>query len=304
VIIKSFQPKFIRISLSKNRIMEFMFYQVAISRYNIGERLPYSKSELYEFHFVKNGSKKVGINRKIFYAGKGDIFFIKPGDFHNESTLSDNTSYYFLGFTKNTISTKNILKPSLRIGNRAQILENLSSYPSCIMQSSPKMRKNIEAVFRALNKKDKPTGRITKCLTNIIIELSALLQKSISRTHGIPAGYHVPEGRIKDVIKNAIKYLKTNFSETVDIKKLAFDMHLSYGYFVRIFKKHLGVSPKAFQLEERLKAAAGLLKKTDMKVDEVLERSGFRNRSQFFNLFTEKYGLSPYSFRKYKKASK
>jgi len=109
------------------------------------------------------------------------------------------------------------------------------------------------------------------------------------------------EQRVKNAIMDSLKYIKRHSAETIDIKKLSKNLKFSYGYFERIFKRQIGVTPKTFQIELRLKDAVEMLKKTNLRVDEIIIHSGFRNRTQFFHLFSKQYGSSPVSFRKHKK---
>jgi hypothetical protein len=80
----------------------------------------------------------------------------------------------------------------------------------------------------------------------IVLELAALLQKSVSDSRGRLAGRDIPKGRIKNAVTRSVRYLKANYTESVNMKNLANDLHLSYGYFVRTFKSLVGVSPKTF----------------------------------------------------------
>ena len=51
-------------------------------------------------------------------------------------------------------------------------------------------------------------------------------------------------------------------------------------------------------LEKRLSRAAELLSETEMSVLEIISELGYENGSFFRKKFTEKYGVTPYSYRK------
>ena len=51
---------------------------------------------------------------------------------------------------------------------------------------------------------------------------------------------------------------------------------------------------------KRCEVAALMLRETDLSVEEVIARVGYRNGSFFRALFKEKYGTSPHRYRKNK----
>ena len=260
---------------------------------------PANKQDINEFHYVKEGIVKVIINKKAFYAKKGDVFYVRNGDFHTEHAFTGSTMLCF-SFYKRQIKHP-LIKEKPMSPEKVMMLENLSSFPSYLFKASEALEKNVELMFEAIRKKDEVTPEFTASARFVILELAENLQKAVSSNYKRIINLNIPEKRVKDAVRDAVIYLKQYSTQTVDMKKLSKDLNLSYSYFVRIFKKHIGVAPKTYQIEERLRDAAGLLKKTDIKVDEVLTRAGFRNRAQFFNLFTKQYGLSPDSYRKNKK---
>ncbi|MEE1964199.1 response regulator [Allomuricauda taeanensis] len=78
----------------------------------------------------------------------------------------------------------------------------------------------------------------------------------------------------------------------------ASQMNLSRMQLHRKLKSLLGVSATEFVRNERLKAAAELLKNPELSVAEVAYSSGFNEVTYFSKCFKEVYGLSPSAFRK------
>ena len=54
-------------------------------------------------------------------------------------------------------------------------------------------------------------------------------------------------------------------------------------------------------MEKRLTKAALLLKNTALSVGDIIVMVGYENTSYFYRIFTEKYGMSPKSYRKKEK---
>lgn len=75
-------------------------------------------------------------------------------------------------------------------------------------------------------------------------------------------------------------------------------------YTGTLVKRLLGEPFTKLLLSKRCKAAAEMLKKTDLSVDEIIRLSGYENRSFFRNAFKEKYGKSPSEYRKQRMGNK
>ena len=64
-----------------------------------------------------------------------------------------------------------------------------------------------------------------------------------------------------------------------------------------VFRRATGLSPKRYQLTQRLARAAELLQSTDRPVTEIALQSGFCSLSAFSNSFAREYGCAPSVFR-------
>ncbi len=75
-------------------------------------------------------------------------------------------------------------------------------------------------------------------------------------------------------------------------------MFISRTQLIRKIKDLTGLTPSKFILEIKIKHAVHLLKTTKLTVQEIMFDSGFNNKSYFYRVFAEKYGMSPKDFRK------
>ena len=64
-----------------------------------------------------------------------------------------------------------------------------------------------------------------------------------------------------------------------------------------VFRRATGLSPKRYQLTQRLARAAEMLQSTDRPVTEIALQSGFCSLSAFSNSFAREYGCAPSVFR-------
>ncbi|WP_019029843.1 helix-turn-helix domain-containing protein [Colwellia piezophila] len=94
----------------------------------------------------------------------------------------------------------------------------------------------------------------------------------------------------------ALNHLELNLAEHLNIDDLARIACMSRTKFFYEFKLHLGCSPMAYQLQRRLKQAAGLLK-TGQQITQTCFTLGFSNTSHFSRCFKKLYGISPRQYK-------
>lgn len=103
--------------------------------------------------------------------------------------------------------------------------------------------------------------------------------------------------RIEGLVRQAKCIMAERLDETLDMKKMARDLHLSYVYFRHIFKYYTGIAPHHYHLQLRINRAREMLKGTQLSVKDVAATLGFENQNYFSRLFKKKVGLSPEQWR-------
>jgi AraC-like DNA-binding protein len=95
----------------------------------------------------------------------------------------------------------------------------------------------------------------------------------------------------------AIKIL-SDVDINAPIKEVALSVGMNESYFIRAFKKTVGVSPLAYRNEKRITVAKNLLHETDFSVNEIASLCGFNDAMYFSRLFKLKEGISPLAYRR------
>jgi AraC-like DNA-binding protein len=107
----------------------------------------------------------------------------------------------------------------------------------------------------------------------------------------------INENRATKQKKKILSYIEDGLSEAT-LDGLAREMGYSLQYTGTLAKRLLGVSFSELLQEKRCAAAAKLLKKTDLSVQEIIHRVGYKNESFFREIFKAHYGASPLAYRK------
>lgn len=109
------------------------------------------------------------------------------------------------------------------------------------------------------------------------------------------AAQHLPLPDVMEIMK---LYLRDHLAEQIRVKHLASLVALSPFYFVRTFKRHVGVPPHRYLMTLRMEQACELLATSTLTATQICPRVGFTTLSHFTNTFRRHTGLSPIAFRK------
>jgi len=105
------------------------------------------------------------------------------------------------------------------------------------------------------------------------------------------------ESAIKEMVSDAVGYLKENYWKPLDLDEVAKHCGMSKYHFLRLFKDFSGMTPYRFLTVERVNAARQLLQTTDLQVFEIGVMTGFRDDSNFIRTFKSITGATPQAFR-------
>lgn len=91
--------------------------------------------------------------------------------------------------------------------------------------------------------------------------------------------------------------LDSTMQQGFKIDELACQMGLSTEHFIRQFKKHFSLSPKAYHTRARLEKAASALRGSDKSVKAVAYGLGFGDPKSFTRRFKHYFGVTPSDLR-------
>ena len=95
-------------------------------------------------------------------------------------------------------------------------------------------------------------------------------------------------------LSSIISYLETHISSSnITNEFLAQKMGISEVYLRKLFLSNLGVTPKQYILNLRIKAAQQLLISTSSSITEISEKCGFASVYHFCRIFKQKTALTP-----------
>lgn len=94
-----------------------------------------------------------------------------------------------------------------------------------------------------------------------------------------------------------IRFLKDNLYRDIPVEEMAEVMHFSRTHFTRLFSKEMGLSPRMYLEDLRLKTAMRLLFQEQKSVKETAACCGIYDTNYFCRLFKKRYGISPGKYK-------
>lgn len=111
--------------------------------------------------------------------------------------------------------------------------------------------------------------------------------------------FHLAElqGTREDFIYSGIQRYLCGSRGRVDYDELERMLHYTRDYLNRIVHRRSGMSMVEFGRQLSMEEAARLLAQTDMSVGEIMHSLRYANRTYFYRIFREKYGMTPKAYR-------
>lgn len=236
----------------------------------------------YTLWCIHKGSLCLEINNRLLTAHTGDVILFYPGDTYRAYS---NVDCHFLVFFF-----------SLETGHSIDLLatHNLAG----IYHSSDITHLCHTFCEKYLTNISQYEGVSTNSFLLYADTFSFLAQLLEHTCDSIPF-YQSLQNTPDFLLQQITEYMHEHFNEDITIKDLAKLADMSEKYFIHHFHFHMGISPKQYLIELRMKHALELLSQTNMSVAEIADSLGYADSYSFSKAFHKFYGESPSSFRKH-----
>lgn len=127
-------------------------------------------------------------------------------------------------------------------------------------------------------------------LTTLLLELSQQFIHASINLDGLP---NTGGGNFNILLE----WIRLNITEEFTIDELAEKFNYNKDYMSRMFKKHLGVSPRKYINGMKILKAKEYLCQFDLSIKEIAYKLGFKDEKYFMKLFKEYENLTPSTYR-------
>lgn len=258
--------------------------KISVKYPSLTKSFPAHWHEYFEIEIVRDGSACILVNGREYRAGRGDIFFLTPTDFHE-----------------------------LRLDNEKLDMINISFASDMLDMEAQNMISRFK-IRSAIHPGEEDYGKITKIIDEIDNEIKKLdicyeivictLIKQL-----IAEMIRCSKGEERNAEKNggsmmqaALSYIRCNLRKPITLAEVAERFYYSPNYFSTLFHREMGMTFKSYLCNARLDLAMKTIRSTDMPVSSICYECGFMSEAHFIRAFKEKYGASPRHFRNVKRS--
>jgi AraC-like DNA-binding protein len=204
--------------------------------------------------------------------GRGDTVFVNPGDIHSCNPINQDWSYRMLFIDSNWISQLQSEMSGLNGADYLPFAESLTSSVQSYQQ--------FQLLFETLLHEKNPLVAESRLLETLQPCFVAKKPEK-NDSHNIR--------RVRELLCDqlAINHSLDDLAQTSDLSRF---------HLIRSFKQRYGLSPHAYQLDERIKHAKTLLKSGHSLID-IAHLLGFSDQSHLQRNFKKRLGITPKQYQ-------
>lgn len=104
-------------------------------------------------------------------------------------------------------------------------------------------------------------------------------------------------GLSPSLFRRVADYIEANLTEDISLKDIASVCGLNEYYFLRAFRRTIGLTPHQYVINKRIERARELLKDKNLSITAIAYSLGFSTPSHFADTFRRLIGLTPREYR-------
>lgn len=132
--------------------------------------------------------------------------------------------------------------------------------------------------------------KATRSIKEMIDWVHYVIEKASEQTEKVE--------EVNTIVETIMNFIAVNIDNSeLSRKDIAKHVFLNEDYLSRLFKKEVGIPLSNYIMEERIKLAKDLLRRTDLSVSDVATSVGYSNFSHFTKIFKKQIGVNPKEFR-------
>lgn len=166
--------------------------------------------------------------------------------------------------------------------------EKYSSYLFFSAKDILPVQNLLENMIWTIFKKSSHTNTLNQTTMGLIFMNLSAFAKNVNRGQGM-----IYE---QNLIFTTLRYIETNY-RTGSLAEIADKLKQPVYAMSRLLKKYTGKNFKELLRERKLEQASYYLSETTMTIESIIKEIGYDNSSYFYNVFEEKYGVSPGTYR-------
>lgn len=259
-----------------------------------GNSYPWHWHDEIELAYVEKGMLTVSINEQRYNLESGDGFFINSGVLHGFAATQETECLLpnvlfrasLIYGTQDSVYWKKYMRPLMEAVNLSHII---------LKKDVPWQKdflNHIKTAYEALLlKKIGYELRVRNELTEVIC---LIWENCFVQISNQKAQNYTEVNRLRKMLD----FIQQCYMEPIQIQQIAEAASVSKTECLRCFNRVIGVSPKQYLINLRIRKAKELLSESSLTLMEICSNCGFQNQSYFTKMFREETGISPGRWRK------
>lgn len=248
-------------------------------------------SNTWHMLYVTSGRFGAYVNGNLQNLTKGDILLNAPGEIFLLQKQNQPFEYIYIYFTQEPLQGKNgWICESIPEKRR---LENLYINGTQFRRHQS-IRINMDHEF------DKMLQIFESQFPFSDIELKGKLITLFSKLLRYSISSDIASRNLDDysICEEICDYIVQNYKKSLTLKSLSRQVKMSPFHLAHKFKNVIGTSPIKFMINIRIKESQSLLEKTNLRISEIANESGFNDCYYFTRIFKKYTGVTPSEYRK------
>lgn len=229
------------------------------------------------------------INEDLRMMDKGDVLLIGPNELHRDSNIDYASCLVFQFDVQEQLEHSGL--PYYRFFAESPLPLSRLNY---IFREQPEARNSVAESVKTIYKESESKKEGYEIAISIEIKKIILTLLRADTERLVPTRENADVLRLKPVLD----YIENRIGDKLQVEEACKLANMSYHYFVKYFKKAMGVSFVDYVTLKKINRSERLLLTKDMSISQIGEEVGMSNMAHFYKMFRKFKGCSPNEFRK------
>lgn len=243
-----------------------------------------------ELLLVESGSMEVYIEEERIDLHQGDLAIIGTHQLHRDRICGEVVDYIVLQFDIEQFFDHSTM-PYMRYFSETK---NPLSKANYIFRENEAVRDEIADCVREILQEATRKESGYELAVNLLIKKILLLLLRGDNRKVLAEQEDFERIRLKPVLV----YVEQHLTDRIQVEEVCKLANMSYYYFVKYFKKSMGLSFTEYVNYRKIKWAERILLTKDLSISEVGDRIGMPNMAHFYKMFKKYNDCSPKEFQK------
>ncbi|MCM3746928.1 AraC family transcriptional regulator [Paenibacillus pasadenensis] len=243
-----------------------------------------------ELLYIISGSLEVHVEEERFHLNAGDVAVIGANQLHRDRCSSETLDYIVLQFDLEQFFDHSTM-PYMRFFMETNHPLSQVNY---IFQDSPLVKEEIGLISKEILEEATTKKLGYELAVNLLLKKILLLLLRNDTRQILTDQDDFDRLRLKPVLT----FVEQHLTDRIQVEEVCKLANMSYYYFVKYFKKTIGLSFTEYVNYRKIKWAERILLTKDLSISEVGDRIGMPNMAHFYKMFKKYNDCSPKEFQK------